>query len=230
MLYHAADLDVKDRVLRGLRVAPEHRVNEADLAVKTWFEYQVLDPVQRTYLFAEHYREQTRRFYEKCIDIGSAEDARAFTPSDIFMSRDMTSMWLARRASDELGVPYSFTMAFAQARALDRHFHRFPRPNQLYGEEFEDDLKALWMQRMSESLQYSQSPSVGAAQAEKGRAHALRHASFVVEQIRRRPAPRFRILGRMFKEGVLSARLECVRCGFSEQEIEQADDYVAFFG
>lgn len=220
-------LSRKDREIRGLRIDSVHREDEAGLALKCWFDYQELDPVEKTYIFARHYEQQTRIFYERCVDIGTAEDARAFAPDDIFMSRDLTSMWLARRASDVLGVPYGVTMSFAQGRFLERLFHRFPRPNQLYGEEFEDDLALHWKKLLSEGVRYSSEPRFKVANWKNGSPTLAqaRHRNFIVQQIKTRPRPHHRILGRMFAEGVLSVPT-CHRL-FTDAELDLAEDVAA---
>ena len=189
-----------------------------------WFDYRDMHPVAATYLFAHFYVEQTRKFYIQNVDIRTVEDARAFTPDDIFMSRDLTSMWLARRAADELGLPYPFVLQFAQSRFLSRLQHRLPRPNQLYGEEFEIDVAAAWTERLGCQLTYSTQPRYKASAWARQLSQA-QHVKFVVQQVKRRPGPHHRILARLFNEDVLAAHL--IKNQFSQKELLDAERYRA---
>jgi hypothetical protein len=231
MKFYGDHMTPASRLVLALRIDPVHRDDEAGLMRKTWFDYQELDPVQRTYLFAHFYKTQTEYFYAKCIDIRTVEQVRAFAPQDIFSSRDLTAMWLARRAVDAIGVPYDVALEFAQKRALDRLFHRFPRPNQLYGEEFEGDLESHWGQMLAQGLRYSRDERMKVDERHRHRTlPATRHAEFVVRQIRMRPAPHFRLLARMFRERVLAAGTPIIQELFTLEEVEQADDYMAYLG
>jgi hypothetical protein len=213
----------------GLKIDPLHREDQADLMRTRWFEYRTMHPVAATYLFAQLYREQVEKFAAAYVDIRTADQAKAFTPEDIFYSRDMTGMWLARSSADRVGVPYEVLLAFAQQRALDRTFQRYPRPNQLYGEEFEADLLDHWNHRKGHSLQYSRAARFGLAQY-----HMLplpedvhQHADFIVDQILARGVPPAKLLGRMFKEDRLSVR----HCGrFHSDDIEKAKRHAMELG
>lgn len=188
-----------------MQVSPGDREGEADLIRSRWFDYSLMHPAEATYLYAHLYKEQTKAFCEAYIDARTSDAARAFTPDDIFHSRDITGMWLARRCADALGVPYEFALRFASLRALNRTYRCFPRPNQLYGEEFETDLKAAWEESLASSLRYSRDERFKArnyagSQVQKG------HMAFVVSQIKRRdPASHPGLLARMFAEGILSS-------------------------
>lgn len=218
--YIGKDLDKKQCELLSMKIDPAHRQGEAELIKTRWFDYHRLHPVQATYLYAHLYKEQTRIFHESFIDIRTVEKARAFWPDDIFMSRDMTSMWMARRQADALGVPYEFALQFGMKRAFDRTFQSFPRPNQLYGEDFEIDLKAAWQESLSTKLRYSRMPQFR-AENYRGTASQRMHLDFVMSQILARPAlSRANLLGRMFHEGVLSP--EVVADRVSDQDMTRA--------
>lgn len=208
--------------LKGFKIDPEHREGEARLARTRWFDYRGMHPVEATYLFAHFYKEQTARFYESVIDIRTVENVLAFKPDDIFDSRDLTSMWLARRCADHYRVPYPFVVRFAQDRFFNRAQPSFPRPNQLYGEEFETDLVAAWREQVSRQITYSTQPRYRVG-AWTGEAHQAAHIKFVITQIQARPAPRHKLLARMMAEGVLNKRL--VARHFSQQEADDAERY-----
>lgn len=219
-------LDRKIMELKGMKIDPEHREGEAGLMHKRWFDYRGLHPVEATYLYAHFYKEQTLKFYESVIDIRTLENARAFVPDDIFMSRDMTSMWLARRCADEHGLPYPFVLRFAQDRFFNRAQRTFPRPNQLYGEEFEIDLLAAWKEEVSRKITYSTHPRYKLA-AWKGERDQAEHLDFVLNQIKARPAPRHRLMARMISEGIINRAL--IEKRFSKQEADDAERYFSQF-
>jgi hypothetical protein len=212
--------------LRALRVDPANRVGEASLAKTRWFDYRHMHPTTATYYFAHCYQKQTRRFYAETIDERLAPNIRAFQPQDIFMSRDLTAMWHARRLCDTHGWPYTELLLFAQARFVARTQHQFPRPNQLYGEEIEIDMKPHWVAKVARQITHAESPRFLASQF-KGELVQAQHMRFLVEQVLARPAPRHRLLARLFKEDRLSPQL--ARTFFTEAEVQAAEQYAAQF-
>lgn len=204
MDFFGSDFDKKSLAVRSFRIHALHRAGESDLLKLRWFDQTRMCPVTATYLYAHHYKLQTAVFYETVIDIESVEDARAFSPDDIFSSRDMTAMWLARRCADSHSLPYDFVLRFAQRRALSRYAMRFPRPNQLYSEEFELDVLDEWNATLARSLRYSRQPQY-LAENWKGHQDQVRHVIFVADQIRKRaPESHIGLLARMFHEKILS--------------------------
>lgn len=221
--FYGSTLTREEMDVRGLRIDPTHRDGEAALMRRRWFDYRDLHPVAATYLYAHLYKQQTLKFYAQVIDIRTVEDARSFFPDDIFMSRDLTSMWLARRAADELGMPYTFILQFAQERFLSRLQHNFPRPNQLYGEEIELDLRAAWDARLANQLTYSTEARYRAA-AWKPNLDQAQHLRFVFTQIERRPAAaRHRLLGRLIHEGIV--RPDLAQAKFGSDTARAAEQY-----
>lgn len=219
--YFGAGQDIRHYEMRSMKIDPAHREHQADLVMSRWFDYSNLHPAQTTYLYAHLYQAQTAKFYEAFIDARTVEKARAFVPNDIFMSRDMTSMWLARAAADALGVPYDFVLQFAQARAFDRTYKSFPRPNQLYGEEFELDLAVAWKESLGCSLRYSRLPRYRVSNFVKTRPQKA-HIQFVVDQIKGRALPHVNLLARMFVEDILTPVL--VANHFPEATIAEAEN------
>jgi len=207
MEYFGSSLQRNELELLALSIDPAHRADTPELMVTRWHDYRHLHPVQATYLFAELYKIQTHKFAESFVDIETADDARAFTPDDIFKSRDLTAMWLARGVADKVGCPYTVLLAFMQQRALERTFQRFPRPNQMYGDDVELDLKDLWNARRRSSLQYSKDDRFAASRhpdPEAWPADMRRHVQSIVDQIWARPAPHDKLIGRMYREDRLS--------------------------
>lgn len=205
--FYGDNFTKEEHELRIMRIDPTFREGEADLFRSRWFDYAGMHPVRATYLYAHLYKEQTRIFRETCIDIETADQGRAFVPDDIFMSRDMTAMWLARRACDALGCPYDFALRFGQARAINRMMTVMLRPNQLYGEEFEIDLAVAWKESLAITLRYSRQETF---KAKNYAGHLLqrRHVASVIEQIKKRHhSSHNNLLGRMLSEGVLDEKL-----------------------
>jgi len=200
------NLSIEQLELRALKLDPCHRDGEAALMNSRWFDYRRMHPTMATYFFAECYRLETRRFYAAMVDERSAEECRAFTPDDIFFSRDLTAMWLARRFADGLGLPYPFVLRFARERFFSRTQHNFPRPNQLYGEELEQDLKNAWAGQLARQMTFATDPYFK-AQAFKGDKLQVEHVKYVIKQIKARQAPHHKMLARLVNEGTLSQRI-----------------------
>lgn len=220
-LFYGSSFDLRAIELRSLRIDPEHRKGEADLVKSRWFDYCNMHPGMATYYYAHLYRKYTTSFHDSYVDIRTSEEANPFTPDDIFMSRDITSMWLARRVCDALGMPYEFALQFASDRALNHLFRRFPRPNQLYSEEFMIDLTEAWKENTGRSLRYSRLPRFGNKNY-KGVGRQDEHRQYVIDQIKQRPAPHQNILARMFNEDVLDER--AVEDHFSQDVIRKASE------
>lgn len=231
MEYFGHDLQAIELEIRGLRIDPAHREDTPDLMRSRWFEYWPLHPVKATYLFASLYRAQVKNFAECFVDIDTADTARAFTPDDIFLSRDMTSMWLARSTADRVGCPYEVMLSFVQKRALDRTFQRLPRPNQLYDDALELDLADHWKAMQGYALQYARTDHFAASRYPGPRStwppEVAAHADFVCAQINDRPAPRHKVLARMFKEDRLSPAWQLP---FTAEEIVAAEHHASELG
>lgn len=224
--YHGKSLPAKLLEVKSMKIDPAHREDEAKLMRTCWWDYRDMHPAAKTYLYAELYRQQTLKFYEAMVDIRTLDNARAFTPNDIFMSRDMTGMWLARRMCDENGWPYEFVLRFCQDRFFLRTQRSFPRPNQLYGEELEIDLHAAWQERLARQITYASDQRFRMSNW-RGEVTQAQHLQFVIGQIKQRPAPRHRILARMLSEDVLSKPM--IAAHFSQGEAVEAERYCAQF-
>jgi hypothetical protein len=219
--YIGKDTPLAECELLAMRVDGFHRPNESDLIRSRWFDYSDLHPTQATYLYAHYYKEQTRVFCETYIDSRTAADQRAFAPNDIFRSRDMTSMWLARGQADKHGIPYPFVLWFAQERAYNRTYKTFPRPNQLYGEEFEIDLIEAWRENGTHALRYSKRGKFKASNFIKTTIQK-QHVRHVITQIKTRPQPHINLLARMISEDVLSENQALVQEAFTPEELAKA--------
>jgi hypothetical protein len=168
-----------------------------------WWDYRGMSPVDTTYLFAQEYKDATIAWNRMCRDDATAESrARPFVPDDIFQSRDLNAMWMARQHADLLGIPYGFLMNLARQRNLNMTMRHMPRPNQLYSEEFHVDLQAAWAQRCTEFLQLPMSADFRVRLNAYGGRGGWRteFRAWLFEEVRKRPGPHERILGRLIHE------------------------------
>lgn len=211
---------------KALLIHPEHRSQESRLMRLRWFDYRDWHPARATYFYAHCYGLQLRTFYARTVDERHAAEVRAFSPDDVFHSREATCFWLARGMADELGMPYPFVLHFAMERALERTQRTFPRPNQLYGEDLEIDLKAAWKDKLARQITYADGPYFKAS-AWRADLQQAQHLKFVVDQVKARPAPRHRLIARLIKEDVISPAL--ARAQFGQEEADAAGAYLAQF-
>lgn len=181
--------------------------NEVAAMNSRWWEYRGMSPVDTTYLFAKEYKDATIAWNRMCKDDATAESrANYFVPEDIFKSRDLYAIWMARQHADLLCIPYGFLMHFAIRRQLNMTLRHMPRPNQLYSDEFHIDLTAAWSQRRLEFLQLPTSADFRERLNRQDCQSAWRgqFKSWLFEQVRQRPGPHERILGRLIHERLCS--------------------------
>lgn len=221
---HMTPDQLEERVITY--IDPAHRTMEAKLMRGRWFDYRNWHPARATYYYAHMYAEKLRTFYARVVDERYAQDVRAFSPDDVFRSREATSFWLARGMADELCMPYPFIIQFAMERCLERTQRTFPRPNQLYGEDLEIDAKAAWKEQLGRQITYADGPEYRMP-AWRAELHQAQHLKFVVEQVKARPAPRHRLIARLIGEQVISAQL--ARTQFSTEEVIAAEGYLEQF-
>lgn len=202
----------------AMRLAREHRARELEAMQVRWWDYRLMHPTTSTYVFAKAYVEATETWWRRHIDDRTPEKARAFECQDIFNSRDLTAVWLARQSADLMGLPYDFVMEFALARSLKREFRHLMRPNQFYGEEFETDIKAAWDEECLRGLRTS---SLQFYKATYYRLHKMQdeYRAWIIDQVKRRPPPHYRLLARLFISGDVDE--DMVRLHFSDVEVRQ---------
>lgn len=208
--------------LLSLAVPQEHRQDEAVTMATRWWDYRALHPADATYLYAELYRRSCIDWARRFNDADTAGEVRAFTPDDVFKSRDLTTMWLSRQLADRLGCPYEFSLGVASSRAFNRGFLSMPRPNQLYSEDFELDLKAAWDAGQALVMRTATNDALKADAAHKGRQWHL-YRDWLTERVLARPAPRYRLLARLLNERQLSEQDVLDR--FGQDELARAAEY-----
>jgi hypothetical protein len=107
-------------------------------------------------------------------------------------------------------------------RFIARTQHQFPRPNQLYGEELELDVLVAWKERMGSQITMALSPRFR-MHGYKGELVQAEHVKFVADQIMQRPGPRFRLIARMLKEGLMTHHMATLL--FGQGEADAAERY-----
>lgn len=200
--YMGSSISVADSCVLEMRSIHEnHRVDEAEAQSKRWFDYRLMTPAQATYLFAEMYRVEYLEAYKRTVDLETGDEICPFAPTDIFKSKDLTAMWLARQSADLIGCKYDFFARFSFVRFADRGWRNLPRPNQLYGEELVLDIRDAWEKRCREILQFASSPFYK-ENAYVGHPYQVAHREWVVEQIKQREHPHL-ALSRALREHVI---------------------------
>jgi hypothetical protein len=172
-------------VLALCSIPQKFRDNEADLRGSRWFDYRQMNPVEATYLFAGEYRQATKTWHAKVRDLPSAERARGFVPDDLFASKELIAMWLARQAADKIGCKYDFFLNYAFKNFTERGWRWLPRPNQLYAEELVLDIETGWRVECAASLQLASDPFYH-ADAYAGLPEQDAYHEYVVAQIKQR--------------------------------------------
>lgn len=202
------------------RIDETHRLEEPELYQTRWFDYRHLTPAQATYLFAEWYRRVYLTSYEQTRDIRTVDDATPFEPDDIFESRDMTAMWLARQSADRLGCRYDFYLRFCFTRASERGWRHLPRPNQLYAEELVLDVADAWGQRCRDILQVAEAPRFTAAEF-VGHPDQQSYYDWLCNQLASRPNPQYGLSTLLFTRKILQPAFAAKR--FSRELLAKAE-------
>ncbi len=136
-------------------ISPADLAREAELAKTCWWDYRGIHPVRRTEFFATQYRAIYQRYYAKYYDYskkdvvsGLAGKEDIFNFSGLTESRarakktNLTGLWRARQAADELGIRYEiyisaiFEKACMNGKVQIRNGRpQFPRPTHLYSDK-----------------------------------------------------------------------------------------------
>lgn len=187
---------------RALKIDREHRLIEPVTVGTRWWDYRLEHPTLSTYRYAYAYLEAHRNWWRQYIDCDRA-DEQTLWKGDLFNSRDIVSFWLARQFADRLGMPYSFVLEFASARAYGQQMRCIPRPNQLYTEEFEIDLQAAWTSDLETrfrlpTIQYYKVENYCHSRAQD------EFRAWLILRIHTRQHPRHRLIARLLSEGWIS--------------------------
>ena len=201
--YFGSDLTVADyEILTMSRIRSDMRTRESDILKTKWFDYRLIHPAKATYLFAATYTDAVKGVYAETKDKDTAASIKAFKPDDVFQSKDLLSFWTARQRFDAVGVRYGYGLNFMIRRYVhERHWHVFPRPNQLYSEEAILDLRDAWKTHCKAVLELPERPEFRVASSEAPANLAFQ--KWITERIRERS--HFQMpLSRILQESMLS--------------------------
>lgn len=217
--YYGNDLSKTEYwTLEMNRIHERHRIDEAELLLSRWYDYRMMSAAQVTYLFAAQYAHEYIECYKRTRDIRTADEITPFAPEDIFASKELIPMWLARQEADRIGCKYDFYLRLAFDRFADRGWRNIPRPNQLYGEELVLDIRDAWKRRCSDLIQFAEN-SFFTEVAYVAHPDQDAYHVWLVEQIKQRGHHHL-ALSRVLKDKILP--LELIEREFSEEVIKRA--------
>lgn len=184
------------------RIEQPLRSKEQALFKTKWFDYRGLHPVKATYLFAELYKQQFKKAWEKFKDIRTADEVNPVLDENILQSKDAVGYWKARQACDEIGCRYDWYLINAFVRFADRGFCVFPRPNQLYEEGLVLDMTDMWAIECASRLQRPKDPKYLAANF-NNQVDQIAFQIWLAKQIKRREQKHLTIRQLMLRDGLL---------------------------
>ncbi|MCZ7858490.1 hypothetical protein O9X81_17840 [Agrobacterium salinitolerans] len=140
---------------------------ERQLYGMKWFDYRFMSPHDSNMLFARTYQEIFRRKFAAEVDSQSVENVSGIHLRTIATNaRERSHLVAARQRADEFGIAYPFYIEAAFDFALRRGNKRkkFPRPNQLHGNDASADLfvkyvTGRWREHVTAGLARVEHPS-----------------------------------------------------------------------
>jgi hypothetical protein len=201
--FYGEDLTFDDcELLAFAKVAHRYRESEAALFGLKWFDYRWWHPVKCTYYYAHCYERAVRDAYAKTKDKNTAASVEAFASPNVFeLPSEVVGLWRARQGCDLMGVRYDFALRFAFNRFSDRGWMIFPRPNQLYGQEFLLDLRDAWAEECRHTLQMVAHPFYKTRYF-NGHPNQVAYRDWLIVQAKRRDQPH-RVLSRMLEANLI---------------------------
>lgn len=201
--YYGSGRSRAEYVDLALEKVPEHlRENEADLRLTRWFDYRFMTPAEATSLFAAEYRHAYIEAFKRTRDIRKAHEIRPFSPEDIFASKELSAMWQARQAADEIGCKYDFYLRFAFLRFEHRGWRFFPRANHLSAEELVLDARDAWFVECRASLQVARLP-LYRADAYDALPEQREYYEWLCGQVKQREHPHLALAGLVYDSGAM---------------------------
>ncbi|MBS9810588.1 hypothetical protein J4H70_17590 [Vibrio alginolyticus] len=208
------------------RVSASLLKKEANLATTAWFDYRLLHPTTRTYLFAHFYEEAYRYMLRLHVDYEQAEgdSPRSFLPKKdplgkpqhvlnrekktgvIAAYRNCTMVWKARQKADEYGIPYDVFCMSGMKAAIGRIWQRTPNPAQLYSQEILNAIIDRWADLATQKMFVATNPFYSLKNW-SGHPSQFDHASWVCEQINARVNPEFALAQYGFKTPVIPSQM-----------------------
>lgn len=212
---------------------------ESTLSTTAWYDYRMMHPTLRTYLFAHYYEEAYRFMLRLHVDYKQAEgdSPRSFLPkndplgksasarkreikSGVAQSfRNCTMVWKARQKADELGIPYEMFCMSGMKAAIGRIWQRTPNPSQLYSEKILEEIINRWLEVATQKMHTSTLPFY---KLENYINHPSQndHAEWVCDQINCRVNPEYSLCEFGFVNPVIPVQM--MRANFKDDVIIRA--------
>ena len=139
--------------------------DESRLMSIKWFDYRFISPAYATIIFAEHYSVIYRGLYRRYRDAATADHHTGLGTSAAGIldgsARTLTSLWKARQAADEVGMPYKMFIRLLMDKHAEKSLGNLLHPNQLLSEKREKHLDPAfdrWLEGRPTSLPVPERP------------------------------------------------------------------------
>lgn len=238
--YVGSDLSELDCEFIALeRVSQSLLAKERDLVKTAWFDYRLIHPTKRTYLFAHYYEEAFRYMIRLHVDYEQVEgeSPRSYLPKhdplgkpkSVLLKdekagtnsafRTTTCIWKARQSADLLGMPYDVFCMSGMKAAIGRIWQRIPSPSQLYSENILNQIIDRWEILLNERI-YAASDEFYTLPKWVGHPAQQEHADWLCKQIAMRSAPEYALMEYAFKKHMIPPQM--ARSYFSDSVISSA--------
>lgn len=199
---------------------------EVGLADTAWFDYRMMHPTHRTYLFAQHYDEAFRYMIALHVDYEQTigDSPRSYFPkgkdplgktkmlelkeekSGVRSSfKTMNMIWKARQKADELGIPYDIFCMSGMKAAIGRIWQRIPSPAQLYSDNIINSIIERWTELLSERM-FIASHEFYQLKNWVGHPAQEAHAKWICEQVMLRARPEMTLMQYAFKNPMIPSQ------------------------
>lgn len=221
------------------RVSESLLKRERKLNNTAWFDYRLLHPTIRTYLFAHYYEEAFRYMVRLHLDYTQVEgdNPRSYLPKNDPLGktrtalikeektgvrqafRNCTMVWKARQKADEYGIPYDVFCMSGMKVAIGRIWQRTPSPSQLYSQHIINGIIDRWAELASQKMHVAKSDFF---QLQNWCEHPsqIDHAQWVIDQINARVNPDFALAEYGFSKPMIPSQM--IRASFPESVILRA--------
>lgn len=208
------------------RVSPSLLKKEPKLSTTAWFDYRLMHPTQRTYLFAHFYEEAYRFMLRLHVDYEQAEgdNPRTYLPKKdplgktqsvlkrekasgvVGAYRNCTMVWKARQKADELCIPYDVFCMSGMKAAIGRIWQRAPSPSQLYSQNILNEIIDRWADLASQKMYVATDPFYLLTNWINHPSQAD-HAQWVCDQINTRVNPDFALAQHGFINPIIPSQM-----------------------
>ena len=200
---------------------------EVGLARSAWFDYRMLHPTLRTYLFAHYYDEAFRYMIALHVDYEQTigDNPRSYFPkgkdplgktkslelkeakSGVRGSyKTMNMIWKARQKADKIGMPYDIFCMSGMKAAIGRIWQRIPSPAQLYSENILNVIIERWMELLSERM-FASTDEFYQLKNWVNHPSQQDHAKWICEQVMMRARPEMALAQYAFKTPMIPPQI-----------------------